>query len=101
MTTLLSKYTTLKLFALLAILLVPRVAQGQTYSCMSASSPVAVDWKNSIVRLVTATDSLVGVPPDTVRLTYALPMATASQVSIVTQTNTCKTAGQAYLAAEG
>lgn len=68
---------------------------AQTYTCYSPTSDHTVGLHAEVVSLVTGSDALVIAKRDTLRL---LP-ASASQVSIVTQTNKCKSAAQAYHAA--
>ena len=77
------------------VALLPREAPAQTYSCFSATSDQTLGLRDEIVALVTGTDPRVVAARDTLKLLEA----SAPQVSIVTQTNKCKSAGKAYHAA--
>ena len=77
------------------VVFLPREAHAQTYSCFSATSDQALGLRNEVVPLVTGIDPRVIAARDTLKLLAA----SASQVSIVTKTSTCKSAGQAYHAA--
>jgi hypothetical protein len=80
--------------SVLSALLLPVVANAadaQTYTCQSANSDHALALKNDVIALVTGTDTRAVAARDTLKL---LP-ASASQVSIVTHTETCATAGRA------
>jgi len=68
---------------------------GQTYTCHPASSEVSTALRDYVVQIVTGTNASVV----NVRNTYQLLSATAGQVTLVTQKNTCKNAALAYHAA--
>ena len=68
---------------------------AQSYNCVSATDPRTVGLRDYVVSLVTGTAaSLVQK-----RNTFQLLAATASQVTVVTQKNTCKNAALAFHAA--
>ena len=69
--------------------------RAQAYACASATSDESVALRNDVVTLVTGTNPSVVVK----RNTFQLQSASASQVSLVTQKNTCKSAALAYHAA--
>jgi len=86
-------FSNLKLFAGACILTLPLARiSAQTYTCRSATSAQALAMQDYMVRLVTGSDSASVAT----RTAYQLPSLAASKVSVVTNTNTCKSAGTAY-----
>jgi hypothetical protein len=82
------------LVLLMLFVLVPGAKlRAQTYRCASATSDDAVNMREYMVSLVTATTdtSLVAM-----RTTYHLPALDSSKVSIVTTAKTCASAAIAY-----
>jgi hypothetical protein len=65
--------------------------QAQTFSCAPDTGVDATNLREYVVRLTGGDPSL-----DAIRQRYSLPVASASQVQVVTQAKTCKTAAQAY-----
>ncbi|HJU75280.1 MAG TPA: hypothetical protein VJ717_16175 [Gemmatimonadaceae bacterium] len=79
----------------LALSLVAFVAHevpAQTYSCFSSTSETTLGLRDDVIALVTGTDVRVIAKRDTLKLLAA----SASQVSVITQTNKCKSAGESY-----
>ena len=68
---------------------------GQTYMCLLATDSLAINLRDYVVQLVTATDSASVVH----RIRYRLPITTANKVSVQTAESTCSTAGAKYHAA--
>lgn len=85
------------LVALLLGSVVPigRELLAQTYNCVSTTSEETTALRDDVLSLVTGTDSRVIEK----RNRFQLLAATAAQVSVVTQKNTCKNAALAYHAA--
>ena len=69
--------------------------RAQTYNCFSPTSDETLALRDDVISLVTGTDARVIAKRDTLKLLAAA----ASQVSVVSQTNKCKSAGQSYHAA--
>jgi hypothetical protein len=67
---------------------------GQTYSCAADTATATVNLRDYVLRLTGSDPSL-----DSTRMAYHLPLASANQVRVATQANTCKSAAQAYHAA--
>ena len=83
----------LKLLACACPLSLPLTrVSAQTYTCRSATSAETLAMQDYMVRLVTGSDSVTVAT----RTAYQLPSLAASKVSVVTNTNTCKSAGVAY-----
>lgn len=76
---------------------VATTVSAQTYQCADSTNDEAYQLETYIVQIVTGTDSL----STQARAQYQLPTATASKVSYVSSTTTCRTAAQNYFTTLG
>ena len=77
--------------SVLLVVMLTRPAFGQTYSCLPDTATDAVNLRDYVVRLTGGDPAL-----NSTRLVYQLPLASQSQVQLVTTSKTCKDAAQAY-----
>jgi len=85
-----------RFYALMLLFAMPFArTEAQTYTCRVASDSLAIELKDWVVTLVTATDPKFSAK----RTAYVLPTTTANKVSVVGSGTTCNAAGGAYHAA--
>ena len=90
-----TKTTRIVLYVSLLVAGSPWPVRGQTYTCLPNTAEEAEVLYNTIVSLVTGTDSLAVAT----RNAYQLPAVAASKVNVITTSSTCTRAGAAYHAA--